>query len=117
MNKAVAPSKLDDLLSLAPHMEIVHHIPGRIRIRVLPSGFSLAVKLDVKQAIDAIPGIGRVRVNPVVGSVVIEYDRTHLTSELWKALEEIRLKPDCAPAAGARIIAIIKEKTPGGCMC
>lgn len=81
---------VDTLLLLAPHTEIVHHIPGRIRLRVLRSGIQLAAKTDIQAILRAIPGIRQVRVNPVVGSVVVDYDSQTLPAPLWERLGKLR---------------------------
>lgn len=81
---------VDSLLLLAPHTEIVHHIPGRIRLRVLRSGIPLAARTDLQAILQAIPGIQQVRINPVVGSVVVEYDTRRLPYPLWERLAKLR---------------------------
>jgi hypothetical protein len=81
---------VDDLLLLAQHTEIVHHIPGRIRLRVTRSGVRLAATIDVPALLQAIPGIRQVRVNPVVGSVMVEYDAQRLPFPLWEKLGKLK---------------------------
>ncbi len=88
---------VDSLLLLAPHTEIVHHIPGRIRLRVLRSGIALAAKTDLQAILSSIPGIRQVRVNPVVGSAVVEYDPQTLPYGLWERLAQLRLDPSLRP--------------------
>lgn len=81
---------VDNLLLLAPHTEIVHHIPGRIRLRVARSGVRLAASIDVQALLHAVPGIHQVRVNPIVGSVVVEYDAKRLPFPLWEKLGKLK---------------------------
>jgi len=67
-----APLHVEELLALAPHLEIAHHIPGRIRLRIKLSGLSTLSKVDLEAVTSAIPGIQSVRVNAVARSAVID---------------------------------------------
>lgn len=91
-------SIVDSLLLLAPHTEIVHHIPGRILLRILRSGIAIAAKADLQAILRSIPGIRQVRVNPVVGSAVVEYDPQTLPHRLWEKLGQLRRDPSLRPA-------------------
>ena len=57
----------------------VHHIPGRLRVRI-PSLKKDPRKIEDIKAILQINGIQKTRVNPLTGSVVINYDPDILTS-------------------------------------
>lgn len=83
-----------DLLLLAPHTEIVHHIPGRIRLRLRRSGLDVIAKTDVANLMQNIPGILKLRVNPVVGSLTLEYDPKRLSHSLWEKLGALGTRPD-----------------------
>ena len=85
---------IDDLMCLAPHTEIAHHIPGRVRIKVLPSGYEMALNMDTDELIRCIPGITRIKVNPASRSLVIEYDQERLPYELWEKLRYLKGKPE-----------------------
>lgn len=102
-------SLVDHLLKLAPHTVVVHHVPGRIRIRLLPGGLRLAREVDLEEAINRVPGIRKVRVNPFAASVIVEYDRGRLSTGLWDTLDEVRKRPESAPEAGARLVAMLGE--------
>ncbi len=82
------------LVLLTAHTTIVHHIPGRIRIRVLPSGVAIARRIDFDKVRAHLTGILGVRVNPVVGSVVIEYDSNRLSPKLWEDLAGNEATPE-----------------------
>lgn len=76
-------------MSLRRHIRIVHHVPGRLRIRIskdavrtLPRG---RVE-DFKRLIESAPAVRHVRVSPATLSAVIEYDRRHLPPTLWNNL-------------------------------
>ncbi len=83
-----------DLLSIAPHTEIVHHIPGRIRLRLKPSGLDVIRRIDVESLMRHIPGIRNQRINPVVGSLTLEYDPARLPFTLWEQLGALRSRPE-----------------------
>jgi hypothetical protein len=53
---------------------IVHHIPGRLRLKV-PGAKGNAVFMDqVQAALGSVDGVRAIEVNPVTGSVLVHYD-------------------------------------------
>lgn len=87
---------VESLLRIAPHTVVVHHIPGRIRLRVLPSGLNVVRGVDVDSVIGSLPGIKGVRINATVGSVVVEYDSGKLPYSFWENMRQLRHKPQLA---------------------
>ena len=60
---------------MAAYAKVVHHVPGRVRIKV-PSGKQNSRLLnEIKQALASAPGVGHVEVHPITGSVIIHYRR------------------------------------------
>jgi hypothetical protein len=100
---------LDDLVFLAPHTEVAHHIPGRIRLRILPSGLTIVRRTNLQDILGNIPGIKRMRINSIVGSVVIEYDSTRLPYTFWESLNELRKKPELAADVIERLKSLWEE--------
>ncbi|MFZ2447755.1 MAG: HMA2 domain-containing protein [Syntrophobacteraceae bacterium] len=101
-------TKISDVLLLARHVSIVHHIPGRIRLRVSPSGVALASGLDLNQLIDCIPGVIGIRVNALVGSIVIEYDPDRLSPDLWEAMARSNGDPESVSEIEGRLAMVWK---------
>ena len=104
--KDVRSTVVENLLRMAPHLEIVHHIPGRIRLRILPSGLRTAMEIDLQQIRDNTPGILSLRINALVGSVVIEYNRNRLDPDLWNLLSRLRKAPELRAEAESRLISL-----------
>ena len=53
---------------------IVHHIPGRLRLKV-PGAKGNSVFMDqVRAALTSVEGVSEIEVNPVTGSVLVHYD-------------------------------------------
>lgn len=100
---------VDDLLLLARHVDIVHHIPGRIRLRLSPSVVKVAGKMDLDRLMHDIPGVVRARVNAIVGSVVIEYDRDRLSPDLWESMVRCKSDPEAASKIEGRLAALFKN--------
>ena len=94
---------IDDLLKLARHTEVVHHIAGRIRLRVLLSGIAISRGIDLEQIRTHFPGILDIRVNTLVGSVVIKYDQRRIAPEIWTTMSKLRKSPELAPELYQRI--------------
>jgi hypothetical protein len=90
---------INTVISLAPHAEICHHIPGRIRLKISPSGLSLMERSGIVRTIHSIPGVMNQRISFFSRSIVIEYDRKRIPYDLWELLGQIRNKPELAAVA------------------
>jgi hypothetical protein len=80
---------LDTLLALRGHVQVAHHVPGRIRLRIAPTLVKSAWRADrnrIEQALRSIQGISGVRINPVAGSVVVEYIPNRVAPGTWEVL-------------------------------
>ncbi len=105
MSPSCAPSPLPRdavigiLLAARRHCRIVHHVPGRLRLRFDPAGIAAALqgesgpgqpqwaRLDrLKAALDGIAGLLDTEVNPMACSLIITYDPSHLAPALWNRL-------------------------------
>ena len=53
---------------------VAHHLPGRIRLKLANVESDVALLEKVERALSAIPAVNRIRVNPITGSFVVEYD-------------------------------------------
>jgi|GEM_PF-677584 len=94
---AVSSAALDTLLALRGHVNIAHHVRGRIRLRIASTLTRNTTQVDrkqIEQALRAIDGIGTVRVNPVAGSVVIEYAPERIPPDTWVDL--LKSDPEAA---------------------
>jgi hypothetical protein len=94
---------IQSLLRLAPHTQIVHHIPGRIRLRILPSGLAAVRGVNLEDIENNMPGILGIRVNRLIGSVVIEYDQNRLQSDFWESLSNLGKSPELAMGVEDRL--------------
>ena len=76
-------------MSLRRHLRIVHHVPGRLRIRfskdVIRTLLGDRVK-DFTRLIESAPAVRHLRVSPVTLSAVIEYDHRRVPPTLWHSL-------------------------------
>lgn len=78
-----------ELQHLRSHIAIVHHVPGRIRVRLGAALRHSALGIDhgrLQGLLAAVEGIQEVRINPGVGSVVIHYDCLRIALEDWETL-------------------------------
>ena len=92
---------LADISQVAEFFSIVHHIPGRIRIRVnvakIPAikewaqGTSLREFLPnnadenlIITLLQSLPAVKNIKVNALIGSATIEYDKTLFAPNLWE---------------------------------
>jgi hypothetical protein len=59
---------------MKPKLQIAHHVPGRIRMKI-PSAKGNPDQLAAyKETLSLIPGIEQIDVNPATGSIVLRYD-------------------------------------------
>jgi hypothetical protein len=78
-----------EIINLVSYFTKIHHIKGRLRVRVNPaivkdvSGISLS---DIERISTQISGIKNIKINPVVASVIIEYDDDIFNFQLWEEL-------------------------------
>lgn len=85
-------SRLEQLQQITRHLQIAHHIPGRIRIKLSASALAgeqaqwLAQAQSLQHFIEALPGIVSIRPNLMALSCVVEYDHKVLSKSLWEAL-------------------------------
>ncbi len=81
--------ELSVFLAQRGNLEIAHHVPGRIRIRLNVNAFYRAPHLDPTPVIDLIRrmrGVRTTRINAAALSIVIEYDPRILPQMVWERL-------------------------------
>ena len=78
------------LLELRPHVVVAHHLPGRLRVRVRPG--LAAIRMLSRHAADGpdalhrlLPGHPAVHVNPLSGSLVLEYAPSLILPKIGRA--------------------------------
>ena len=54
---------------------VVHHVPGRMRLRVPSAKGDAQTLQEVRQSLSSLRGIADIRGNALIGTLVIEYDR------------------------------------------
>ncbi|RXJ67647.1 hypothetical protein CRV08_09765 [Halarcobacter ebronensis] len=89
---------VDKLIEISSYLTLIHHIKGRIRVRVNPKIKEQSNKItleDIEDIPNRIEGIKKIKINKIVGSITIEYDNGVFPDNLWidlinqKNLEEI----------------------------
>lgn len=80
----------ETLLALLPKVRVVHHIPGRIRLKLvdleLPSATRLPGRGALRKVDDIaarIPGVRSLRLNPLARSCAVEYDPRIIPEQAW----------------------------------
>ena len=78
-----------EFMQLRQHIKIAHHVPGRIRVRVMLSALKQLPDIDPtileSLQIEA-QGIKEVRINRVAGSAVISYDTAKIPQASWETV-------------------------------
>ncbi|PWU30261.1 hypothetical protein DK254_09115 [Pseudomonas sp. RW407] len=83
----------ETLLALLPKVRVVHHIPGRIRLKLvdleLPSSPRLPARGVLHKASEIAaraPGVRSLRLNPLARSCAVEYDPLVIPEQAWADL-------------------------------
>lgn len=83
----MAAFSFDELRSHRTHIRIVHHIRGRIRLKLeaIPEIISLpAIKeQQFRGLVDQTPGLLSLRVNLMARSCIVEYDPALIPYQAW----------------------------------
>ena len=77
---------IDRLIDLAAQASIVHHIPGRIRLKLKLTGLLLAQDLEAEELTKCFTGILDARTNAAARSIVISYNPGVIAPDLWERL-------------------------------
>ena len=85
MNEDLAGS----LLKSRSRLSVVHHVPGRLRLRFAPDILDAVPELESRLgegALTAVEGVEDVRVNAFASSMVIVYDPDRIAPDDWETL-------------------------------
>lgn len=72
------------------HVRIVHHIPGRVRFKLLDLALDeegkalLGQAKQFEHALDGIRGVKSIRLNVLARSCTVEYDKAVIVPEAWQ---------------------------------
>ena len=80
---------LSPFLHLRRFITIVHHVPGRIRLKLSLTAIAHLPKVDPTPFVDLVSrvkGVKQTRVNKAALSVVVEYDSSSIPPALWERL-------------------------------
>jgi hypothetical protein len=79
----------EKLIELGAYFSIIHHIKGRIRLRVNPKikehKHHVGIE-DIEALPERINGIQSIKINKIIGSLTIEYDHAIFPDHLWENL-------------------------------
>ncbi|CAN2039436.1 conserved hypothetical protein [Candidatus Magnetomoraceae bacterium gMMP-15] len=87
---------IKNILEIAPYIEIIHHISGRIRLKISFAGIKFLKNKDIQKNLRNIPGVLEIRINSFARSAIIEYDQEKLPYDFWVKLGQLGQKPDLA---------------------
>jgi hypothetical protein len=92
------------LASLLPHLHIIHHVRGRLRVRLHPGVLGwLAQWPDaaLETWLAQWPGITALHLNKAAASLVIEYDARRIPPQWWERL--LHTRSEALPALLAEV--------------
>jgi hypothetical protein len=72
----------------------VHHVPGRLRVRVEEIRHDRAAAVRLARLVETAPGVKSVKANPLTGSLVIHYDCAQTRQSCLLALLNARTLVD-----------------------
>lgn len=73
------------------HVRVVHHVPGRVRLKVPHVKGSRSLSKRIEDIAGAVPGVHSVEASPITGSVVVRYDKNdpRTRERLKRALDDM----------------------------
>lgn len=83
----------EKIVEIASYFKVVHHVAGRLRVRVNPKIKELSNGIcleDIEQIPKKINGIKSIKINKIVASITIEYDNAIFPKQTWEDLIERR---------------------------
>ncbi|EIJ40978.1 hypothetical protein BegalDRAFT_0052 [Beggiatoa alba B18LD] len=89
MSQPIQPPDWQWLPIVLPHLQIVHHVQGRLRLRLLPSLLTVLPHISdslFKAKLATLPGIIELRINKPAASLLITYDPYQIQSAWWERL-------------------------------
>lgn len=75
-------SALNQVVSFSGVLEVVHSLPGRLRLRIPSLRARTHALADFAASLKRLDGIADVTTNPVLGTALVRYDATTLTPSL-----------------------------------
>jgi len=80
---------VEKIIRISSYLSKVHHIKGRIRVRVNPKIKDESSDItidDINSLPQKIKGIENIKINKIVGSITVTYDNDIFPYELWEDL-------------------------------
>lgn len=80
---------LKNAFSFIHHLNIAHHVKGRIRFRIAPTALSSISQInpnEITSFISSLVGIEDVRINRIAASVVVYYNPQEIQPRWWEQL-------------------------------
>jgi len=63
------------------HLELAHHHPGRLRVRADSLIDAHEVVQEIRESLDAVPGIASIKYTAQTGSLLLEYEPGHADAD------------------------------------
>ncbi|ADD68898.1 conserved hypothetical protein [Denitrovibrio acetiphilus DSM 12809] len=76
----------EDLLNLKKYISVVHHVDGRIRLKVNPAIMKDPLSKKLGEISGSLPGVLDKRINMMAKSVVLRYDPSVVPPQDMQAL-------------------------------
>ncbi len=85
LERPIAPD-LADFAPFLSYVHVVHHVPGRLRLRLPRATETWLGGQDPGpwlRQLEACPGVRGVRLNAAAASLILDYDPAHLPPSWW----------------------------------
>lgn len=100
MNAPLRPNPEDLLLRAGEVLAIAHHIPGRIRLKLVDEAAAAVLagaRFPTPERLRAVAGVRAVKLNLLARSCVVDYDPTAIPPAAWVDLLSGRRTVASAP--------------------
>jgi hypothetical protein len=82
------------LIELVPHIKIVEHRPGELKLKFSLSILSGTDISGINEIVEVLKGIVDTRINLLARSIEISYDPGRISYDLWESLFKVNAHPE-----------------------
>jgi hypothetical protein len=98
---------LEALLELVPHVRVLDHRPGSLKLRFLLGALTARGGTDLTALAREVPGILRTRVNLLSRTLSIDYDPDRIGYDVWESILSLAKQPENRPLVLKRLGEVV----------
>lgn len=105
--RPMSTEPLEALLELVPHVRVLDHRPGSLKLRFLLGALTARGGTDLTALAREVPGILRTRVNLLSRTLSIDYDPDRIGYDVWESILSLAKQPENRPLVLKRLGEVV----------